>query len=71
MCRVAVRCEDGDLVAQRLQSYCGVNDQPLGASDTEIWVNEDDAFLFRFNFCHDLCDYGLYEARYKNDKAEL
>jgi hypothetical protein len=38
--RVAVRGEDGDLVAAALQADGGVNDQLLGAAYAQVWVQE-------------------------------
>ena len=43
MCRVAVRSEDGDLVAKRLKTYGGVDYEALGAANAEVGVEEDDA----------------------------
>ena len=34
--------EDGNFVAQRLQTNRSIDDQPLGASNAQIWMNEDD-----------------------------
>lgn len=42
--RVAMRGENGHLVAQVLEADCGVNDQSLSTTDTKIGVEEDDAF---------------------------
>ena len=43
--RVAVRCEDGDLVPAALQADSGVDDEALSAANTQIWVEEDDVLL--------------------------
>lgn len=34
--------EDDDVVAAGLEAYGGVDDEPLGATDAQIWVEEDD-----------------------------
>lgn len=42
MSRVSVRSEDGDPVPEILETDGGVDDQPLGAADAEIGVDEHD-----------------------------
>ena len=43
--RVAVRCENGHFVAEVLETDGGVDDEPLGAPDAQIGVEEDNAVL--------------------------
>lgn len=43
MAGVAMGREDRDFVAALLQSDGGVDDEPLGATDAEVGVEEDDA----------------------------
>lgn len=47
MVLVAVRCQDCDFVAARLQSHGGIDDQAFGASNPKVRMHEDDAFLVR------------------------
>lgn len=42
MAWIAMRSEDGDLVAEILQAYCCVNDQTFSAANAKIWMEEDD-----------------------------
>ena len=39
--RIAMRCEDSDFVPKFLQSYSGIDDQPLSPSDAQVRVEED------------------------------
>lgn len=45
MLRVAVRCEDGDLVPAILEADCGIDDQALRPANAQVRVEEDDVFL--------------------------
>jgi hypothetical protein len=45
MVGVAMRSVDGDLVAAALQAHGGVNDQPLGATNAQVRVEEDNVLL--------------------------
>lgn len=45
MCRVAVRGEDGDLVAEVLEADGSVDDETLSTADAQVGVDEDDASL--------------------------
>jgi len=47
--RVAVRREDGHPVPAVLEGNSGVDDQPLGTSDAQIWMDEDCVLCV---FCH-------------------
>ena len=47
MTRITMRGEDGDLVAARLETDSGIDDQPLSTSNAQVWVEEDDALLLR------------------------
>ena len=42
MAWIAMRSEDGDLVAEILQAYCCIDDQTFSAANAKIWVEEDD-----------------------------
>jgi hypothetical protein len=44
---VAIRRQDCDFVAARLQSHGGIDDQAFGASNPKIRMHEDDAFSVR------------------------
>lgn len=45
MLRVAVRCEDGDLVPAILEADCGIDDQALRPANAQVGVEEDDVLL--------------------------
>lgn len=47
MARIAVRGEDGDPVAERLQTNGGIDDEAFGAADAKVGVEEDDILLRR------------------------
>jgi hypothetical protein len=47
MILVAIRCQDCDFVAARLQSHGGIDDQAFGASNPKIRMHEDDVSLAR------------------------
>ena len=38
-------CEDDDLVSKILQADCSIDDQPLGAANAQVWVQEDNGLL--------------------------
>jgi len=46
--RIAMRREDGDFVAARLETNSGINHQSLSTADAQVRVEEDDTLLF----CH-------------------
>ena len=48
MGRIAMRGENGHLVAQVLEADCGINNQPLSTTNTKVGVEENDAFPWRF-----------------------
>jgi len=50
-----MRCEDGDLVAERLQANRSIYDQPLCASNPKVGMEEHDPFLFRISARHSDC----------------
>jgi hypothetical protein len=45
MAGIAMRCEDGDLVATVLQPNGGIDDQSFGPADAQVRVEEDDMLL--------------------------
>lgn len=47
MARIAVRGEDGDLVAERLQPDGGIDDEAFSAANAKVGVEEDDVLLRR------------------------
>jgi hypothetical protein len=47
--RVAVRCEDGDLVPALLQRNSSIDNKTLGTANTEVRVEEDSVLLL---LCH-------------------
>lgn len=51
MSRVAVRGEDGDFVSAFLQRDCGIDNEPLGAANAEIRVEEDGVLLLLRHVC--------------------
>jgi hypothetical protein len=47
MLLVAIRCQDRDFVAARLQSHGCIDDQAFGASDSKVRMHENDALSVR------------------------
>ena len=45
MVGIAVRSENGNLVALRLQADRCINNESFCAADPEVWVEEDDILL--------------------------
>lgn len=41
---IAIGCEDGDPMSAVLQSYCSVDDEPLGSANPQVRVKEDYVF---------------------------
>lgn len=54
MLRIAMACEDDNLVAPVLQSHSSVDHQSLGTANAKIWMEKDNSLLLprRCRLCH-------------------
>lgn len=62
--RIAMACEDDNLVAPVLQSHSGIYYQPLGTANAKIWMEKDNCLLLcrSCRLCHpalELAQFGI------------
>lgn len=74
--RIAMACEDDNLVAPVLQSHSGIYYQPLGTANAKIWMEKDNCLLLcrRCRLCHpalELAQFGIpvYSGRHVGERT--
>ena len=70
MAGIAMRRENGNLVAQVLQAYRCIDDETFSAANAEIWMEEDDTLGFAGHVggCYEAIVRGTETSKVKSSK---